>query len=301
MGLRKVHFYRANAGTDSAGVLLPFDALPHLRDIHVLPFVSGERYMQSGDNELLCCWVDQFHAPYRSHFGRIRRSNLPQLERAGALSPLSIPDDSGVVEHTHVVFFPDNIVGSLFNFYGPRVPKLAVYLKQKSPSAPRGLRFDPLLRQDVLAQLDKLDHVQVLDLNVHRSYVQVMEQADINLGEAFSAAERASGAEQIHMILKPRPRKRSRLRDTLLSTVKTLAANPFLREDVSTFKVKGVNRGTDRLETIDVLRDHFVVQKEVAVVTGRHRQVDQDSAYGAIEAAYVELQDQLKEAASMSG
>ena len=69
-------------------------------------------------------------------FCQIRRTGLPQLEQAGTVSDLKIADNAGLVEAVHVVFFPDNIVGADFNFYGPRLSRLGYYLRVNPQSYP---------------------------------------------------------------------------------------------------------------------------------------------------------------------
>ena len=53
-----------------------------------------------------------------------------------------------------MVFFSDGLLGAEFNFYGPRPSRLGYYLNKVA-----GLKefpvFDPLLRSDVAAQLER--------------------------------------------------------------------------------------------------------------------------------------------------
>lgn len=296
MPKRKVHFYRAYAGLNAGNkpVAVPFGpALAHLAD---LGFDAAGRYLADGEENALCAWPGIAARPFVS-FGLIRRSELPEMERAGALEPLGIPENAGIVEQTHFVFFPDNIVGSLFNFYGPRPRKLAWYLRRKYPGTPINLRFDPLLRQDILEQLDAVSHLRVLKLGIHRSFVDRVAAADESLGRGFRATLEASDAEIAEIILRPRPRRRNMLADALKSTVKVLAREHDLQDDVARFEVQA-QREDGGLEWIDVLKDRFIVEREVETIRGR-RAVTPESAYGAIESAYEELREQLIHAAQI--
>ena len=39
-----------------------------------------------------------------------------------------------MVEVTHLVFFPDNVIGSEYNHFGPRISRLPLYLREKVPT-----------------------------------------------------------------------------------------------------------------------------------------------------------------------
>lgn len=65
----------------------------------------------------------------------IRRSGLPQVEELGNLLPLDIAETQGIADQTHVQLFsrdiqgvPSTIAGAVYNYYGPRVPRLGYYL-----------------------------------------------------------------------------------------------------------------------------------------------------------------------------
>jgi hypothetical protein len=148
---RKIHFYRVDAGNDEAGRPIPYDptdALLALRGLNYQQLGDGSPYLDTTDGNALSCWVDRIDPPQRARYVRIRRNGLPSLLQSGTLGPLGIPADSGLAEEIHVTFFPDNIVGSDFNFYGPRASTLAYYLREKANGVEPSIRIDPLLDLD---------------------------------------------------------------------------------------------------------------------------------------------------------
>lgn len=300
---RNVYFYRCHTDLNPDGTAEPYDPTPALEHIDALPFEGGERYAGAGDGAVTCGWIDALEAPQRVCLGKVRRSNLPALEEQGELRPLEIPEDAGIAEQTHLVFFPNNIVGMLFNFYGPRMASLRDYLKKLHPDTPNDLSIDPLLRQDVLEQLDQLRKIRVFDLRILRPFMNRLQQANRDLHETFSAAHEVGEAEQFQLILKPAPNSRGWIADRFLDIARGLAgivsANPEAKEEVTSFKVRGQNRETSSMETVDVLRDRLVVKKTVDLAGGRTRRLDPDSAYGAIIEAHEELEDQLVQAAAV--
>jgi hypothetical protein len=290
---RKIYFYRADAGSDAAGSRLQFNPTPVLRHLERLPFANDGRYWDTGDRHDTCCWIDSVIPRGRVRFGNVRRSGLPQVERRGEIESLEIPVAAGLLEKVHVVFFPNQIVGSEFNFYGPRLPRLGRYFAAKASDVCPPVTFEPLLRQDVIEELDRLGDIRLLHLKIHASYASVIAQADQDLGSAFEAAARAGGAEELEIILRPRSHSRQPLANRLLRTVKRLARYQDLRQETSRFIVKGFDEEAAQIDTVDILKDHLIARKRIILEDERTRALNSESAYAAIEQAYNELRDEL--------
>ena len=131
---RDIHFYRVDIGNDPSGKPLLFDPIPVFEYINKLAWNDAKkenRYFDR-DGKVLGCWIHSTKIPCKITLGSIRRADLPQIETQGELSPLEIPDKSGLVEQTHIVFLGDNIVGCDYNFYGPRIARLPFYLSGKA-------------------------------------------------------------------------------------------------------------------------------------------------------------------------
>lgn len=296
---RKIYFYRVDAGRDYAGRSVPFNPAPVLAHLNQLPFTDGGRYWNSGDGHETCCWIDVESTRGCLRLANVRRSGLPQIERRGTISPLGIPSAAGLVEQVHVVFFPHNIVGSEFNFYGPRLSRLGRYIEVKANGICPSVTFEPLLRQDVMEQIERLADIRLLNLKIHASYASVISQADQDLGSAFEAAARAGQAEELEIILRPRSHSRETLAQGLLQTVRRLTQRQDLREESSRFIVKGLDEDTERVEIIDILKDQLISRKRIILEDERTRALNSESAYAAIEQAYTELRDELLLAAEV--
>lgn len=299
MPKRRVYFYRIHSGLDAAGRPEVYDLGQAIRHINGLDFNLGGRYIESGEDELTCCWIERGTPPYHLTLGRIRRSSLPDVEAAGDLAPLEIPEEAGIAEQTHFVVFPDTqIVGEVFNFYGPRISALRRYLKQKFAGTPRQLNFEALLRQDVLDQLDQLGEIRVFDLRIRRSFLDQVRRVDDSLADMFETGIALGEAEEVEVILRPRAYSRTWLSRRLLGVAKRLANTAGVREEAGRFRVTGLNVETAAMEEVDVLRDRYVVEKEIGRRPGRGRALAPRSAFRAIREAYGELRDELVEAAA---
>jgi hypothetical protein len=221
------------------------------------------------------------------------------VELRGDISPLRLQPEQGLLEQTHAVFFPNNIVGVEFNFYGPRLSRLAWYLREKFEGELPPVRFDMLLREDVQEHLAHLSDIRLLQLRLHRDYFDLLEEADQSLASAFRAAGEASDATTVEIVLRHRRYSRESLADRVVNVVRALAGQPRTREGAEVFKVRALNNRTQRVETFDLLKDQLVSSRQVVRHGERERAVNSENMFQAIEAAYNELRESLERAAGV--
>jgi hypothetical protein len=296
---KKVYFFKADIGVSASGELLPFDIFPIADHIAKLPWNNQGKYLSSPNQPITCCWVDSLMDPVQIRFSFIRKSEFPQIERQGDLTSLPIPNDSGIAEKIHVVFFPNNIVGSDFNLFGPRIGRLAEYLTVKAmPLCNKDLIFSPLLKQNVLAEMDKYGKIRLFQLRVRRSYIESLERADQSIHDAFEACALVGNAEEIEVVLKTKDHSRGFLNNSLFSSIKRILRLPRLHEEASKFCMKGLNKTTNRIDTVDLLNDKLIAKRQIMHLDNS-RALDPDSAYQAIQSAYSELQNELIRAAEV--
>lgn len=296
---RRIHFFRADCGRTSDGDLIAFDPRPALERIDGLPFdSSGGRYLEVDEN-IYCCWVDSAGSSAKLRFAVIRRDQLPYVEDAGIVEALNIPDTAGLVEQIHVRTFRNNIVACEFNFYGPRLPRLGRYLNEIGLSDPPVV-FEPLIRRDTAAELDEQQEIRVFELRVRRSDIDRIAEIDESLGRAFETTAEVSDADELEVVLRPKPYSRENLGRNLLGLVKRMARRDDIRDLARSFKVQ-VSPG-DGLPSVqlDVLGDRFISDRRILRATARGRALDSQDAYGQIESAYRERRDELEKAASLA-
>jgi hypothetical protein len=296
---RKIYFFKSSVGKDAAGVNIPFEPEPSLTTLQRLPFADDKgRYLVDTEGNALCAWVDQVGAHPRMRFAQIRRFGLPQIDVAGNLTDLNLAASEGLVEAVHIVFFPGGLVGVEFNFYGPRPSRLGNYLMRTA-----GLNgtptFDPLLRSDIAAQLDRLKDLRLFDLKIQASYASTLKQADADLGAAFDAARKLGAPEEVQIVLRARKQGAGTLLERLKTTARNLLGRADLRTEASHFIVKGQMIDSGRVEPLDLLRDQLISHKRIIRLSERGRAVDSDAAYSAITEAHSELSDQLTTAAAL--
>lgn len=298
---RKIYFYRMHVGTDAAVAPVTFDPRTALRTIDTIPFVgSQERYLVDGESNAVCAWVDDLGAEPKIRLVRIRRTGLPQIEEAGLLSDLNLAVNAGLAEPVHVIFFPNNIVGADFNFHGPRLSRLAFYLHFKGGDGVPVVNFEPLLRLDISAQLDRLRDVRLFNLKVRPSYASAVAEADQDLGSAFQAAEHLGDTEEVQILIKPNRQGQSSLFGRLIGIARQLIRRTDLRTEASKFVINGRCQDSDRVEPIDLLRDQLIAHRQIISLGPRSRAPSPESAYLAIQSAYNDLHTELENAASIN-
>jgi len=293
---RTIMFFFADVGEDEAGDPVEFDEAPCLKAIAQLQ--GDDRYYSHGDGRVLCAWPALKQR--RLRLGNVRRSDLPQVEQGGNLTGLRIPADAGLSEQMHVVFFADNIVGTDFNFYGPRMSSLATFLKLKA-GAPEDLAFDPLVLQDIGPLIEQINEVTLFNLRIRPSFLEEVKKADADLYAAFEAAQKVSDAGEIELVLRLKPYDREgKLKKALKAITNKLRKRPELGSQVSKFVIGGRDDGGHKLDPVDVLKNVITATKKVLKSGERTRAVQADSAFGAIEEAREELSDQIAHAKRLS-
>jgi hypothetical protein len=295
---RKIRFYRAQAGTTGTKEPVAFDAAKVFAHIDTLPWVADGRYRDEGKGIVSCCWVHEKHVR-RVWFAAIRRSDLPQVEQGGKLRALGVPTGAGLAERTHMVFFPDNIVGVEFNFYAPRISRLRYYLAEKAPTLAPRVTFDALLRNDAAERLADLKDIRMLDLRIRPSLLATIKETNDSLGSAFGALISAGKAEDVEIVLRTAPRSKSALSHPLLTACKRILRDKDFRNEASTFRVKGYSNELKRVEIVDLLSDALISKKAVVREGANTKAVDSTSAFMAIEEAYKDHREELLAATSI--
>ena len=299
---RKIYFFRADMGDDEGGKPLTFDPSPALSVISSLPFTNDDdgAYQSDVDGNALC--LKSHSGDFkRVRFYRVRRTGLPQLEKAGQISDLNLDIETGLLEAIHIVFFPDNIVGSEYNHYGPRVSRLGNYLHTKSNGAVPMPAFRPLLRGDAAKQLDRLTEIRLFDISIRPSFADFVRQADKSLADAFDAnAQMLSDQETVQLVIKPQRGSRHAALQKFLNPFKELIGAVEFHQAVDRFQLRGKCEDTNCVETIDLLKDQLISTIKIVRLNERSRALDPDSAFEAVREAYQEFKDDLLLATTIS-
>jgi hypothetical protein len=286
---RRIYFYRVDTGTDQHGRPNPFDEIDVAKRLRqVIPPPS--HYAQFGTGVEVAGWVDRISPP-QIRLALVRRNNLPEVEDAGAVKPLNLAQQEGLSEKTHIVFFPDRIVGIDFNFYGPRISSLRKYLKEKLEL---NVWFKRLLRHDALEQLQEMDGATSVIIKVEPGYAAEVAKRSSTIGNALAAMSDIKNTQAVEVRISAR---RGTFLRGLLDDVKRIAGLDTLPEHAAKFVVKGRSEFERRAREVDVLSDGLVFEEAVLRQTERGRAVLSTDMFKAIRKGYDTLQAEIAVAA----
>lgn len=298
---RKIMFYRLQPlpfADGSVPKVVVADILAEIKKLNFDKTSSGpqSRYC-SLEDRLICAWPSTAGNTERVSLGVVRRIDLPSIDNGGTIKPLPIADDEGLLEVTHMQFFPNGIVGAEFNLYGPRATAFAGYVDQKIPRI-RQFRLRPLLRHDASRQLAELTEIRMVDIRVHKSEVDNLGAFDESLPAGFRAIANEMEGESFEVIFRPKRGKSftERMRTTIGSI---LSADTPIASRFEKLKIGGESSVTGKGVLFNLLHDQFIQTKNIAKMHGKTRAVSESKMYAAIEEAYNSLRQELEQASSV--
>ena len=300
---RNIYFFRAHIGVEDSGSPLIFDPVPALKVIENLPFTNDDtgRYEFDADGNAVCLVNHSNGENPTVRLCRVRRTGLPQLEHAGQISDLDLSPETGLLEAIHVVFLPNNIIGSEYNHFGPRLSRLSGYLHEKSQGAVPRATFRPVLRGDAAKQLDRLTEIRILDMSIRPAYAEIVRKADQSLGDAFAANMRVlDDPETVELIIRPQRESRQAALERFLTPLRQLLSQDGVLQNVDRFQLRGKCEDSSRVETIDLLKDQLISTTRIVRLNERSRALDPESAFKSIHKAYQDLEEDLLNAADIT-
>lgn len=313
---RKIYFYRAISRMDK-------EDKPAFNPVTVFNKIKSlkweECYKEEDGGKETRCWIGKRTSiPCSVRFGMIRRIDLPQRESHGRLLPLKMARGSGLAEKIHVVFFEKNIIGADYNFYGPSMSRFAEYIQvkgkylekkeKKNPKGknknleivPKGLRFEPLLRGDVIEQLDKMKEIRLFQLRIRKSFAGRLSEANRSLAAAFKSAGTAAKADNVEIILRTPSHSKDWLSKNILKAAQKIVRIPKLQSDALSFSVKGQSEGSSKTVELDLLSDKLISVQSICLLNSRTKILESRSAFSAIKSAHKKLKKELELASNLS-
>lgn len=300
---RQIHFFRVtlqriNPVTNTLqNVCNPGESIQQIFDhINNLPFDLNNpesRYMPVSDGNDLFMFVDCIHSPYKGRIVIARRNLLPVIESHGDLTPLDIPVNAGLAEITHFIYFTDNIIGVEFNFFGPRPTRISDYILNKSNEIINRMSLTPILQMNIEEQLQRIGEIALLEIEVDRNAIGIVNDLNESLGAAFQAAAEATEAEVLQIVLKRKPHARHGFTFPISQNrLIDIFRRAEVREMFRKFRAKATDVVTGETSKLfDFLADKLIISKTVDTVSNRSRTINTKRMYLAIEEAYNEVRD----------
>lgn len=250
---------------------------------------SADFYIDEGDQQYLCAVVDRVAEPQRLRLYRIRRGNLPETEEAGSFEELELAAQRGLAESIHILLFEGSVIGSEYNHYGPRITTFGQFLNERCGL---DVRIRPFIREDVFSAILGMREIRRFRVKVSPHGVAELQQQGIALSEGFDVADVFRAGRYVDLTWASEPgdadftervkRFFRGLRDSQIEPTTLVEAA----------QVYGVS-SSDDLDDFDLLRDRVVIVDHIRRESPRHRTLDTEAAFGAIEAAHEGLADQM--------
>ena len=223
---------------------------------------------------------------------RVRRDNLPsEVDGAGRVSNLSIPDPNGLVEATNLIFYPRNIVMVVYNHDGPRVRRFSEWLQGRL-GVELGLR--PVYREDAVDLINSMERITAIELALPAELADGLDpDGDDDVAAALGAVARLTdgGAAKVTFSVgrhRP-PSARARLRDAARRLVR--------RQDISRFstaRITGYLPGDSEPTVLNLVEDQLVAQRQVEAVSSRDRRISHASARAACDDTFDVFKQQIE-------
>lgn len=300
---RSIHFYLADVGRDEAGDPLPFDfvgLLARIKQLEFAPSHGPSRYEWENEDSTLLADFSHSATQDEFRFCRARYSDLPELEKHGAITQLQLTDDQGVLDTSHIVFFPGNVVGIEYNRYAPDANRLGRYLTAKSDNFLRSIELRHLVRTDPVDRLASLKDLRSLVIEVRTPYVAIVKEEDRGLGGVLTATlDAAAGGETVRAVLTfPSGTQRSALA-RYKRPLGILLGRPDVANITTKLSARGKHHDTDKVGPIDFLSDRIISKKKINRAHPTSRTVSPQSAFNAIREAYDELSQDIRTASTV--
>ena len=302
--LRNIWFYRIT-DPDEHDPDWRFNPQPYLVALDKLPYSDHEasppgRIVPHNDVADLYAWVDKATDLGSLRFGTVRKGALPAIVLRDQRRPLLLRPDEGLLEEVHIQFFPDNIVGAVFNFHGPRASSLPNYLRETISGFSPRLYFSRLGVPDILTKLNRMRDFTLATIAIRSPYIREIDSLAPGLAGALEQQAQFNSPDFFDIGFRTDGRSPRRLSGFLIDGIKTLIGKGNAPEIAQVFKVKGYDPSTGKNAELDILREHMIQEEEIVLQDEQNRTLNSGSAYAAIEKAYWARRDELVIAPSIS-
>jgi len=288
---RKIYFYRIEFFKNSSKVR----PKPVFDYIDSLPYDVSGRHLQLPNGNERCLYVDSRSVPIMAQIGTRRKGDLPVVERAGQRRPVQLSTDEALLECTHFIIFPDDVMGMEYNQFAPRAGGLVGYLMEKARLLVDDVRITPLAKKDILEDLKKAQQgeIIVLKLRLACRAIPTLIELDSSLHKTFKTLEEtAPGAYDLEVVLRAPKYSDRGFKASFLSRMPSWLSRPGVLESVGTARIKVIDPDGER-EEIDLLRHYIMTTKKVVKQRDDLRSVDSRDMYSKIQDAYAELRPQI--------
>jgi len=287
---RRVLFYQVFRDDRPVRNRRDFDFSAVFETIGRLPNTVEGRRDRESEEAYISCIVD---AANTVRFGRIRRRGLPsRIDEADHIDNIPLARNGGLFEATHIMYFEPGIIGAEFNFYAPRVSRLAPYIRRKAGFA--GLEIVPIIKGDAARDLRRFDRLKRFTMKVATdAFDAAVNRRRFPIFRRIAQAAEAPGVETVDVTLSAEQGRNARsLGRALVDEVLGLASMPNIREVADRAIAEGYRPDATRIEAVDLLDDELVGTRDFIQENLQTHTLDSRHAYETIASVYRDLEPQ---------
>lgn len=268
-----------------------------MQRISGLAWPNEERYLTVDGQHKVAAWDVKGTYP-RLAFGFIRNDDDSRIDNRGSLRPALTQQGDGLTEFTYCVFFPDDIVGVIFDAAGPKLNRVAEYVVSKCSDLYEAIEFSRLVRKDFLTELDRLGAITNFEIAIHPSQVGLFDDIDDTISAALGQLKSVSEGETIRIMIGAGRGKEKSLSSKFRHALKRFLNKPLDRSTVTRLKVTGRDNITGLITPpMDLLVKQFVYGVDVERPAS-----DSDLAtdcFRAIESSFIRHAKELRRGSSI--
>ncbi len=248
---KTINFYKFDfkKGDDSAildEILIYLDGLEYSED---------KRYLPIDDDNYLSVLINSKEEPYKLQLAYVRKGGLPHYEENSPPQPLQLPNNGGLYEPTHMVFFKEGFVGVEYNHFGPRISRLSQYFPKKCPSLIEFASFYPLLDNNIYNQIERMGEISSFQIKIQKDIIQMSKDLDDNLFDSLRAlGELNNQIQELEIIIRPRRKGHLNIRGMIFKMPEWLK-NSHVKDGVSKIKVRAKDLPSGDYRTFDLLQE----------------------------------------------
>jgi hypothetical protein len=254
--------------------------------IDALDFTSGDRYYETSEGINLAVFLDQSKLPIRGIIGDSRKKALPMVETNGNRKGLTLPNrSSGLFDGNHFIIFENkykkNIIAHEFNFYAPRINRLAQYIMAKCQTMVDYCAIEPIQNQDIRSILKKIKFPNYFEIKAHRTCSFL--SFDKSLNEAFKSMASVTDADCFGISFSCRRGRKNPIDMKNFGNIPSFMKTGDAQELLEKFHIQYRNMSTGQNENVDLTNLFLNDTAYVSQIDDMHRSVDSDSMYRAID------------------
>jgi len=258
--------------------------------INKLSFSDGSRYYQTSEGQRYEILIDKFSTSDVIYgcIGDSRVTDLPFLEKQGAISPLKIGKGEGIFDAMHFMVKKNAkgkwIIAYEFNFYAPRVTAINIYVRNKLANQVDYVAIEPIEGESANQALKKFKQIKTIRMGIHSG--ADMSRLSGGLSDALKALRRDQDGSFIEITCSVRRSRDKVLSGNLIDNIPSFFRTIDPQTNMEHFFISGIRSDTGEKDVINLMDIILKEKKHVEKMDRDHRFVDPQKMYTALGEAY---------------